>query len=113
MHACGHDIHMTVFIGAAQELMNSKPKWKGTLVMMAQPAEELGQGATAMLKDGLFKRFPTPNFAIATHVKSDAKAGYIAYRSGFAMANVDSINITVRGVGGHGAYPHRTKDPIV
>lgn len=113
MHACGHDIHMTVFIGTAQAMMNSQSKWKGTLVMMAQPAEELGQGATAMLKDGLFKRFPQPNYAIALHVKSDAKAGQIAYTPGFAMANVDSINITVKGVGGHGAYPHRTKDPIV
>ncbi|MDZ4661434.1 MAG: amidohydrolase [Pseudomonadota bacterium] len=113
MHACGHDIHMTVFIGTAQIMMNSKSQWKGTLVMMAQPAEELGQGATAMLKDGLFKKFPTPQFALALHVKSDAKAGHIAYRSGFAMANVDSIDITVKGIGGHGAYPHKTKDPIV
>ncbi|OQW48597.1 MAG: hypothetical protein A4S09_04150 [Proteobacteria bacterium SG_bin7] len=113
MHACGHDIHMTVFLGTARFLAEEKSRWKGTLVMMAQPAEELGAGALAMLKDGLFKKFPTPTKALALHVNSSMESGRVGFRSGFSMANVDSLDIEVKGVGGHGAYPHKTKDPIV
>lgn len=114
MHACGHDTHMTGFIGAAQLLAERKDQWQGTLVMVLQPAEELGLGALAMLEDGLYTRFPKPDFAVAFHdAAAPAPAGTIGYTPGYALANVDSVDITVKGVGGHGAYPHTTKDPIV
>ncbi len=113
MHACGHDIHMTSWIGTARELTARKSEWKGTLVMIAQPAEEIGLGALAMIEDGLFTRFPKPDHVIALHDNAALPAGEIAVGSGYVMANVDSIDITVTGVGGHGAYPQDTKDPIV
>jgi len=113
MHACGHDTHMTAWIETARLLAARKGQWSGTLVMIGQPAEETGQGAEAMLKDGLYTRFPKPDFALAFHNMSAVPAGTIAYASGPAMANVDSIDIEVRGVGGHGAAPHTTKDPVV
>ena len=113
MHACGHDIHMTSWIGTARELIAAKDTWSGTLIMIAQPAEELGNGAKAMISDGLFERFPTPDYNLALHVSAGLPSGRVAYSSGFALANVDSVDITVKGVGGHGAYPHTTKDPIV
>ncbi len=113
MHACGHDTHMTAFIGAAQQLVDRKDEWSGTLVMILQPAEELGEGALAMLQDGLFERFPKPDYAIAFHDAAQFPAGMIGYAPGYALANVDSVDITVKGVGGHGAYPQTTKDPIV
>lgn len=113
MHACGHDIHMTSWVGTARELVANKDKWSGTLVMIAQPAEELGLGAVAMIEDGLFSRFPLPDYNLGLHVSAAAPAGTVAYSSGFALANVDSVDITVKGVGGHGAYPHTTKDPVV
>jgi hippurate hydrolase len=113
MHACGHDIHMTSFVGTARLLVKLKDKWKGTLIMIGQPAEERGGGAVAMLKDGLYKQFPRPAVALALHTDAALEAGYIGYREGFAMANVDSVDLTVRGVGGHGAYPHATRDPVV
>ena len=114
MHACGHDTHMTAWIGAAQALVDHKSEWQGTLVMILQPAEEIGLGALAMLEDGLYERFPKPDYTVAFHNgPSNAPAGTIEYVPGFAMANVDSVDITVKGVGGHGAYPHATKDPIV
>ena len=113
MHACGHDIHMSVFIGTARRLKAMRNQWRGTVVMIGQPAEERGAGARAMLKDGLFSRFPRPDYNLGLHDKADAPAGIIQYVSGYAMANVDSIDITVHGVGGHGAYPNLTKDPIV
>ncbi len=113
MHACGHDIHMTVWTGTARVLAEMKDKWSGTLVAIAQPAEELGTGAKAMLADGLYSRFPRPDYAFALHCDAGLPAGQIGYREGYAMANVDSVDITVRGYGGHGAYPHRTKDPVV
>ena len=113
MHACGHDIHMTVLIGTAEKLVAQKDKWSGTLVLMLQPAEELGLGANMMLEDGLFKRFPRPDYNLALHDNSSLAAGEVGIVSGFALANVDSVDITVRGIGGHGAYPHTTKDPIV
>jgi amidohydrolase len=113
MHACGHDIHMTVFTGTARTLAAMKDRWSGTLVMVAQPAEERGIGARLMLNDGLFQRFPKPDFAVALHDSATLAAGTVGTIEGFAMASVDSVDVTVRGVGGHGAYPHTTKDPIV
>ncbi|WP_414663522.1 amidohydrolase [Horticoccus sp. 23ND18S-11] len=113
MHACGHDIHMTVFAGTARMLASLKARWSGTLVLIGQPAEERGIGARAMLADGLYTKFPKPDFAIALHDMATLPAGTVGTIEGYSMANVDSIDITVRGIGGHGAYPHTTKDPIV
>jgi hippurate hydrolase len=113
MHACGHDVHITNLIGTAQYLAQHKDRWRGTLVLIGQPAEERGMGAKKMLDDGLFTRFPKPDFAVALHVDSTLETGRIGYRAGYAMANVDSVDITVRGKGGHGAQPHSTVDPIV
>lgn len=113
MHACGHDTHMAAWIGAAQLLQERQNEWSGTLVMILQPAEELGEGALAMLEDGLYTRFPKPDYTIAFHDAAQFPAGMIGYSPGYALANVDSVDITVPGVGGHGAYPHTTKDPIV
>jgi amidohydrolase len=113
MHACGHDIHMTCLIGVARNMAALKDRWRGTLVLIGQPAEEIVKGAAAMLNDGLFTRFPRPDFCLAQHVDSELEAGKVGYVSGFAMANSDALDITIRGVGGHGAMPHATKDPIV
>lgn len=113
MHACGHDVHMTSWIGAARRLVEMKDQWKGTLIMIAQPAEEIGLGATAMLNGGLYKDFPKPDYNIALHVNGTNAAGTIVYAPGYALANVDSVDIYVKGVGGHGAAPHLAKDPIV
>ncbi|SMQ74336.1 hippurate hydrolase [Altererythrobacter xiamenensis] len=114
MHACGHDTHMTGFIGAAQLLAERKDEWQGTLVMILQPAEELGLGAIAMIEDGLYERFPKPEYVLAFHdAAAPAPAGTIGYTPGYALANVDSVDITVKGIGGHGAYPHTTIDPVV
>ena len=113
MHACGHDIHMTSWVGTARNLIAAKDEWSGTLIMIAQPAEELGNGAQAMIADGLFERFPLPDYNLALHVSASVPSGRVAYSSGYALANVDSVDITVKGVGGHGAYPHTTKDPVI
>ena len=113
MHACGHDTHMTSWIGIARRMAASKASWSGTLVMIGQPAEEIGSGARAMLKDGLYTRFPKPQTVIAFHDSASLPAGTIGYVDGYIMANVDSVDILVKGVGGHGAYPHLAKDPIV
>ena len=113
MHACGHDTHMAGFIGAAQLLAERKDEWQGTLVMILQPAEELGLGALAMLEDGLYTRFPKPNYVLAFHDAAQFPAGMVGYSPGYALANVDSVDVTVKGVGGHGAYPHTAKDPVV
>ena len=113
MHACGHDMHMTVFMGTAYVLMKMKNSWSGTLMMIGQPAEEKGAGARAMLADGLFVRFPIPDYGLALHVAADLPAGKVGFRSGYSMANVDSVDITLHGTGGHGAAPHKTQDPVV
>ena len=113
MHACGHDIHITSVTGAVRYLASHKERWRGTLLVIGQPAEELVIGAKAMLNDGLFTKFPKPDFALALHVDAALAAGKVGCRPGYALANTDSVDITVRGKGGHGAYPHATIDPIV
>ena len=113
MHACGHDTHMTTWVATARRMAAMRSQWSGTLVMIAQPGEETGEGAKAMLDDGLYTRFPHPTHAIAFHDSASLPAGVIGYAVGPALANSDSVDIDVRGVGGHGAYPYTTKDPIV
>jgi len=113
MHACGHDTHMTTWIAVARRMAVMKGQWHGTLVMIGQPGEETGQGAKAMLDDGLYTRFPKPDHEIAFHGSASLPAGVIGWTPGYALANVDSVDLKVRGLGGHGAYPQATKDPIV
>jgi amidohydrolase len=113
MHACGHDIHMTSVVGAARYLASHRNLWKGTLIVIGQPAEEIGAGAKAMLEDGLLTRFPKPDVAVALHVRPDIPTGSVGICAGPAMANVDSVNITMHGRGGHGSAPKGTMDPIV
>lgn len=113
MHACGHDVHMTVAIGTARTLAHSRDSWRGTLVIIGQPAEERGAGARAMLEEGLFERFPLPDYALALHVAPNLPVGSIGLTEGYSMANVDSVDVTLRGVGGHGAIPQSTIDPVV
>jgi hippurate hydrolase len=113
MHACGHDIHITSFLGTARLLTELKNQWSGTLIMLGQPAEETGDGANAMLRDELYTRFPKPDFAIALHDKPELETGKVGYTPGYAMASATSIDIKIRGVGGHGSAPEVTKDPIV
>ncbi len=113
MHACGHDAHMAAFIGTARVLQRLKQDWNGTIIFVGQPAEEAIGGAEAMLKAGLYNRFGKPDFALGFHDKADLPIGHIGVTPGYTYANVDSVNLTVRGEGGHGAYPQKTKDPIV
>ena len=113
MHACGHDIHMTSMVGAARRLAAERDKWQGTLILIGQPAEEAVDGAKRMLAAGLFEKFPRPDYNIALHSSASLAAGDVGLVQGYALANVDSVDIAVKGIGGHGAYPHTTKDPIV
>ena len=113
MHACAHDTHVTGLIGTARVLVALKDRWSGTLVMIGQPAEEIVAGAHAMLVDGLYTRFPRPDFALALHTWSGLPAGEIGYGEGPFLASVNSLDILVRGVGGHGSAPDTTKDPVV
>jgi amidohydrolase len=113
MHACGHDTHITTWLATARRLSAMKDQWSGTLVMILQPGEERVMGAQAMLDDGLFTRFPKPDYLLAFHDSASLPAGIIGVTRGYALANVDTVNIDVKGVGGHGAYPQNTKDPIV
>jgi amidohydrolase len=112
-HACGHDAHMSAFIGTARALQRLKDQWHGTIMFVAQPAEETVSGARALLKAGLYNRFGKPDFALGYHDNAELETGKIGIVEGYAQANVNSVTITVRGIGGHGAYPHKTKDPIV
>jgi amidohydrolase len=113
MHACGHDAHMSIFVGVARALAKLKDQWHGTIVFVGQPAEEALGGARALLNDGLYTKFPKPDFALGFHDSAQIQTGHIGVTEGYTYANVDSVDVTVRGVGGHGAYPHKTKDPIV
>lgn len=113
MHACGHDVHITTLLGTARMLMQLRDRWRGTLVLIGQPAEETIDGAKAMINDGLYSKVPRPDYAIALHDHGEIEAGKIGYTSGFALASSTSVDITVRGVGGHGSTPQVAKDPIV
>jgi amidohydrolase len=113
MHACGHDIHMSALIGTARALGKLKDKWHGTIIFVGQPAEEMAGGARAMLHAGLYDRFGKPDYAVALHDNAEIEAGKIGITEGYYNANVDSVDVTVKGMSGHGAYPHKTKDPIV
>lgn len=113
MHACGHDVHITSLIGTARRLSAMKDQWSGTIVLVAQPAEERIGGAKMMMDDGLYSRFPKPDFAMAFHVSADTPTGKLALSEGISYSSVDTVDIIVHGVGAHGASPHRGKDPIV
>src|ERR1700746_2992416 len=113
MHACGHDAHIAAFIGTVRALAKLKGQWHGMIVFVAQPAEEIGTGARALLKDRLYDRFGKPNVALGFHDKADLQTGHIGVTEGYTSANVDSVDVTVGAVGGHGGSPHKLKDPIV
>jgi len=113
MHACGHDIHITTMLGTAKMLAELKDQWRGTLVLIGQPAEETIDGARAMLRDNLFTRFPKPDFAIALHDNAELETGKVGYVPGYALASSTTVEIKIRGLGGHGSKPEATKDPVV
>ena len=112
MHACGHDMHVTSLVGTSKMLMDNRDKWSGTVMLVGQPAEEIINGAKAMLDDGLYERFGVPDYALGLHVSSGIPSGAISIRDGIMYSSVDSVDIQVRGIGGHGAYPQQTVDPI-
>jgi amidohydrolase len=113
MHACGHDLHVTNLLASAAYLAEQRAQWSGTLLIIAQPAEEQGEGASRMIAAGLFERFPKPDYALALHVDPDVESGHVAVVSGWAAANADSVDVTLFGRGGHGSRPQDTVDPIV
>jgi hippurate hydrolase len=113
MHACGHDIHMASWVATARIMAGTRQRWRGTLILIGQPAEEAGDGAKAMLADGLFTRFPRPDYALAVHDDARYPAGIIGFHAGPIMSHVDSLKITIFGRSGHGARPESTVDPIV
>ncbi|HUK92458.1 MAG TPA: amidohydrolase [Methanomicrobiales archaeon] len=113
MHACGHDLHMAIMVGAVRLLSALREHWSGTLLAVGQPSEETGSGARAMVADGIFTRFPAPDSALALHVDPNIPAGKIGYRPGIISAGSTSLDITVRGIGGHAAHPHQSIDPVV
>lgn len=113
MHSCGHDVHMTTWLGTAQAMMDNKKQWKGTLVMIGQPAEEIGAGAKLMLDAGLYKKFGVPDFGFGLHSSPTLPSGSIGLGKGFTFAATESVDIVVKGVGAHGAAPHMSIDPVV
>lgn len=113
MHACGHDVHITSLVGTARHMASIKDQWSGTLMLIGQPAEEKGPGASAMMDDNLWQRFGNPDYAFAFHVSSGGIAGKVTVDEGSPYAGADTVDIIVHGIGAHGAYPHAGKDPIV
>jgi len=113
MHACGHDIHMSVLVGTARTLVKMKDQWKGTLLIIAQQAEEMSGGASLAIKNGLFQEFPVPDYALAYHINPEIESGRIGLMPGPVFAGVKTAEITVFGIGGHGAYPEKCIDPVV
>jgi len=113
MHACGHDVHMTSLVGTARRMAAIRDRWAGTLMLIGQPAEERGPGASAMMEDNLWQRFGKPDYALAFHVDADSVAGKITVDDGSPYAGADTVDITIHGIGAHGAYPHQGKDPIM
>lgn len=113
MHACGHDVHITGLVGTARYMAENKDKWSGTLMLIGQPAEEKGPGASAMMADNLWQRFGQPDYAFAFHVSANAESGKVIVDEGSPYAGADTVDITVHGIGAHGASPHQGKDPVV
>ena len=113
MHSCGHDMHMTVWTGTARALVERKDEWSGTIIMIGQPAEEIGAGAAMMLKAGLYEKYPIPDYGIALHASPTIPAGKVGFGKGYIMANTESVDIKIYGQGSHGAAPHMSIDPIV
>ena len=113
MHACGHDVHITALVGTARQMAARRDQWSGTLVLIGQPAEERISGARAMLDDGLYERFPKPEYAIAFHVAAGIASGMVEIPLGAVASSSDSVDIIVHGVGTHGASPHKGVDPVL